>query len=99
MTLTAMRKPFHKIRPRMIYYRCFKQFFNEAFRKTLTNNLSSEEVVHNEKGLQRFYEVCIETVNNFAPTKRKYIRGNQMLFMTKELLKEIMTRSRLRNNL
>ena len=29
--------------------------------------------------------------------KNKYARGNQMLFMTKELLKEIMLRSRLRN--
>ena len=29
--------------------------------------------------------------------KKKYARGNQMPFMTKDLFKEIMTRSRLRN--
>ena len=50
-------------------YRCFKQFFDEAFREYLTNNLSSEESVHNNKGLQQFCKVCIETVNKLAPTK------------------------------
>ena len=58
---------------------CFKQFSNEAFRETLTNNISSEEFIHADKGLQRFCKVCIE----------KHTRGNQTPFMTKELLKEI----------
>ena len=43
------------------------------------------------------YKVCIKTVNNFAPIERKYTRGNQIPFMTKELSKEIMTTTRLRN--
>ena len=43
------------------------------------------------------YKVCIKTVNNFAPIERKYTRGNQIPFMTKELLKETMTTTRLRN--
>ena len=50
------------------------------------------------KGLQLFCKVCIETVKNFAPKKRKYIRGNQIPFMTKKHSKEIITRSRLKNN-
>ena len=34
------------------------------------NNLSSEELVHNNKGLQWFKgKVFIETVNDFAPIK------------------------------
>ena len=52
MTLTVLRKNFKKIRPRIINYRCFKQLLNKAIRETLTNNLSSEEFVHNDKGLQ-----------------------------------------------
>ena len=39
----------------------------------------------------------MDTLNSFAPIKKKYARGNQMPFMTKNLSKEIMTRSRLRN--
>ena len=50
-------------------YGCFKQFSDEAFRETLTNNLASEEPFHNNKGLQPFGKVCIKTVNNFAPIK------------------------------
>ena len=79
-------------------YRCFKQFSNKAFRETLMNNPSSEEFVNNDKGLQRFCNVCGETVDKFDPIKRKYTQGNQMPFMTKEFSKEIVTRSRLRNN-
>ena len=40
------------------------------------------------KGLQRLCKVCIENVNNFAQMKRKYTRGNEMLFMIKELFKK-----------
>ena len=39
----------------------------------------------------------MDTVNSFAPIKKKYARGNQMPFMTKNLSKAIVTRSRLRN--
>ena len=39
----------------------------------------------------------MDTLNSFARIKKKYARGNQMPFMTKNLSKEIMTRSRLRN--
>ena len=38
----------------------------------------------------------MDTLNSFAPMKKKYARGNQMPFMIKDLSKEIMTRSRLR---
>ena len=40
----------------------------------------------------------MDTLNKIAPAKKKLARGNQMPFMTKELSKEIMTRSELRNN-
>ena len=39
----------------------------------------------------------MDTLNSFAPIKKKYARGNQIPFMIKDLSKEIMTRSRLRN--
>ena len=39
----------------------------------------------------------MDTLNSFAAIKKKYAPGNQMPFMTKNLSKEIMTRSRLRN--
>ena len=72
MTLVVMSKHFKIIRPSVINYRYLKQFFNEVFRETVTNNLSNEEFVHNDKGLQWFCKVCIKTINNFATIKRKH---------------------------
>ena len=61
------------------------------------NDLSNEIFVNNDDGLQKFCKMTMDTLNSFAPIKKKYARGNQMPFMTKNLSKEIMTRSRLRN--
>ena len=97
MTVTVLRKTFKKVRPRIINYRSFKHFSNEAFRVSFKNNLSNEVNVNNDNGLERFCKTAIDTLNKTAPIKKKYARGNQMPFMTKELLKEIMLRSRLRN--
>ena len=92
-----MRKTFKKMRPRVINYRSYRDFSNERFRVSLMNNLSNEVFVNNDDGLQKFCKTTMDTLNSFAPIKKKYARGNQMPFMTKNLSKEIMTRSRLRN--
>ena len=97
MTVTVMRKTLKKVRPRIINYRSFKHFSNEAFRISLEKKLSREVYVNNNDGLERFCKITMDTLNKVAPIKRKYTRGNQMPFMTKELSKEIMARSRLRN--
>ena len=39
----------------------------------------------------------MDTLNSFAPIKKKYARGNQIPIMTKNLSTKIMKRSRLRN--
>ena len=97
MTVTVLRKTFKKVRPRIINYRSFKHFSKEAFRVSFKNNLSNEVYVNNDNGLERICKTAIDTLNKIAPIKKKYARGNQMPFMTKELSKEIMLRSRLRN--
>ena len=40
----------------------------------------------------------LEVLNQHAPPKKKYVRSNQKSFMTKQLSKEIMKRSKLCNN-
>ena len=42
--------------------------------------------------------MSIKLLNNHAPIKKKYKRGNQMPFVTEDLSKAIMKRSTLRNN-
>ena len=92
-----MKKSFKKFQPRIINYRSYKHFSNDTFRKDLIDKLSNEELVINDDGLKRFCELSINILNKHAPRKKKYARGNQMPFFTKQLSKEIMTRSRLRN--
>ena len=46
---------------------------------------------------QHFFSIFIEALNKHAPRKQKYLRANQGRFITKNLHKAIMKRSRLRN--
>ena len=93
-----MRKTFKKQRPRIIPYRSFKHFSNNEFRSSWIDNLSNQIYVHNDDGFNRFCKISIDTLNSFAPIKNKFVRANQMCFITKEFSREIMKRSRLRNN-
>ena len=63
------------------------------FRACLFTDLSKQDVGN----LEKFIKVCIYALNNHAPSKKKYIRGNHLPFINKELSKAIMNRTRLRN--
>ena len=97
MTMTVMRKSFKKYQPSIISYRSYKKFSNAAFRETLIKKLSNENLVSKGSGFERFCDISLETSNNHAPCKKKHARGNQMLFLNKDLSKAIMTRTKLRN--
>ena len=97
MTLTVMRKSFKKFQPKIINYRSYKHFQNEAFRETLLKNLSQENFVNNDNGFQRFCSISLNSLEKHAPSKKKYTRGNHMAFFNKDLSKAIMTRTKLRN--
>ena len=97
MTLTVMRKSFKKFQPKIINYRSYKHFQNEAFRETLLKNLSQENFVNNDNGFQRFCSISLNSLEKHAPSKKKYTRGNHMPFFNKDLSKAIMTRTKLRN--
>ena len=47
--------------------------------------------------LERFMKTVFRIFNKHAPIKRKYIRANEAPFMTKDLHKAIVKRSKLRN--
>ena len=93
-----MRKIFKKLKPRAINYRSYNHFSSEAYKESQLHELLKEVIVNNDDGLQRFCDININILNRHAPRKRKLARGNQMPFITKDLSKAIMKRSRLRNN-
>ena len=51
----------------------------------------------NTTDLEGFMKAGFYIFNKHAPIKRKYIRANEAPFMTKDLHKAIMKRSKLRN--
>ena len=63
----------------------------------MTSELSKVVLENSDKGFIKFLDVCKEVLNMYAPLKKKYIRGNNSPFMNRILSKEIMKRSRLRN--
>ena len=83
MALTIMRKTFKKVRLRIINSWSFKP--NQIY-------------VSNGDGFNKFCKISAYVLNSFAPTNKKLVRASQEPFITKEISKEIMERSRLRNN-
>ena len=85
------------MQPKVINYRDYKEFVNGNFLTDLCDKISKETFQGHENDLENFLSICIQATNRHAPSKKKFIRGNQSPFMNKDLSKAIMTRSRLRN--
>ena len=65
--------------------------FNNNLRKE-TDNLNFSEL-----DFATLKKIFIEVLDKFAPLKKKYTRANHSKFVTKELSKTIMLKSKLRN--
>ena len=97
MTVTVMKTTYEKLKPRIANYRDYKNFCNDTFRQKLLEKLVTENINTNCSGLEKFLQICVNTLNNLAPCKKKYSRGNNIPFMNKSLTSAHMKRSRLRN--
>ena len=90
LTLTVL-KTFHvKHKPKIIQYRDFNHFDNASFRE-----LSLKNVLPGEFEKSKY--ISSKVLNIHAPIKEKHVRCNQSPFMSKQLRKAIMTRTRLLN--
>ena len=82
---------FQKLQSKIINYRDYKNFDNEKFRSDIFKmNLNTTDP-------EGFMKTVFHIFNKHAPIKRKYIRADEAPFMTKDLHKAIMKRSKLRN--
>ena len=91
VTMTEFKTSFQKREPKIIKYRDYKNFDNIKFRSEIL------ERNFNYTDLRIFKETVFNIFNKYAPIKIKYVRANEAPFMTKQLHKAIMKRSRLRN--
>ena len=96
MTVTVM-KTFEKLKPNIIHYWDYRKFSNDKFRENLISRLSTENIRVVCNGMEKFLQICIKTLDELAPQKKKYSSGNNMPFINKAIKKDFMKRSRLRN--
>ena len=82
---------FQKKVPKIIAYRSYKKIDNAEFCDDINNFAFDQSDVSN------FKETMFNIFDKHAPIKQKYLRANEAPFMTKELHREIMKRSRLLN--
>ena len=83
---------FQKVKPKIIIvYRDYENSDNAKFRYDI---FTAASVVDN---FGMYKSTIFNIFNRHVPIRKKYIRANEALFMTKELHKAIMKRSRLRN--
>ena len=71
MTVTLMKAYSTKLCPKLVNYRDFKKFSNEAFRDELITNLSRIAPNYDD-----FMKMVNRVHNRHAPPKKRYIRAN-----------------------
>ena len=84
-----------KLSPRIIKYTDYKNFESKAFNNKLQVSLKDFDM--NNSSFNELKTIFMELLNKAAPLKTKYLRANYSKFMTKELSKAIIRRTKLRN--
>ena len=81
--------------PQIVAYQKYKIYKKELCEKDFQIKLSELDI---ENIPYKFFtNIFIDILNLHAPLKKKYLRANHSKFISKELSKEIMLRSKLRN--
>ena len=98
LVCSILRASFKKLPPKIVKYRDHKHFYQEKFLHDLDSKLLQGDLFRNcEEPYEKLSEIFIDILNFHAPLKQKQVRGNQAPFMTKELRKAIMVKSKARN--
>ena len=95
LVVTVLKTAYKKSKPKIITYRSYKSFNNDGFREALQQiecNAGNCDINFGD-----FMSSCSRILDQHAPQKKPYLRGNQSPFMNETLAKAIMHRSKLRN--
>ena len=95
MIVTFMKSNAPREPPKIVTYRDYSNYNKDNFEADLFAKISRE----NTKSMdyETFKDDFLEILHRYAPVKRKYLRANHSGFITKELSKAIMLRSKTRN--
>ena len=95
LTLTVLKTSFKRKPPRIVKYREYKKYSFHAFQTDMYYQLGNVDFrcLSNDD----FHTFFMRLVDLHVPLKTKYIRGNDQPFMNKQLRKEHMKRTMLKN--
>ena len=79
MTVTVLKNNFCKPKPKTVYYRCYKTFYSNVFRKEL------KEALIGVSNYLEFLTIYLRILDIHAPMKMKSVRANKAPYMTKAL--------------
>ena len=96
---TCFKSSYVRLQPIRIQYRNYDNFNENDFLSDLqcVPFEQAHSLPNSELAYEKFKTLYIEVVNKHAPLKHKIRRGNQAPFTTRDLSRQIMIRSRLRN--
>ena len=71
MTITVMKVIFKKQKPKIIFYRSYKNFENNSFKEYLTQSL--ERFKSSDFDFEDFRNTCLASLNKFAPLRKNIL--------------------------
>ena len=89
MTVAVMKTTIEKLKPNIIHYMDYIKFPNDKFRENLISHLSTENIRVDCNDMEKFLQICIKTLDELAPQKKKYSRGNNIPFINKTIKKPL----------
>ena len=96
MIISCLKTTFKTIPPKNIIFRDYKKFDEQNFLYDLDRQMIKRKFYKEKNMYESFSDTFKAIVNKHAPLKEKIVTGNNAAFMTKELRKAIMNRSRLK---
>ena len=98
LVVSILRISFKKLPRKIITYRHLKRFKQDHFLRDLDRRLLQGELYRNcDEPYKKLTEIFNDILNHHTPLKQKQVRGNHGLFMTKDLSKAIMNKSKAKN--
>ena len=93
LILTLLKSEIVQQLPSLIQYRNYKRFGSQTFENIISKKIEKNTSVD----FEAFRCTIVDTWDKYAPLKKRYLRASHSNFVTKELSKAIMNRSRLRH--
>ena len=83
LVLTVMKTVFPKAKPNEIFHRNNKNFNETIFKDDLKRYLYAN--TESSRNFSKFQEIFLNVLDIHAPMKKKYIRANEVPYMTKPI--------------